>query len=492
MDSITFDFVYFSFHKSPAHTYLNPWEDGYLASLVANPNSESEDEYLTPVPVRGSVTEDSVCWSNMASSIEMNHSGSNLKYGRTRRSKEPLHFVPQPVLTSCILSDCQDTVSTGEVSGVEPPKLSQLVDQVNKVVKERLKNDKHFRIDDGNKIEKNLFSEVLDSAISQTYDRIKPFIERKDFAKLCMSEKEISVSFQAYIESCSEEEVNQICSWVYTNMSQMIVHQYGNYIVQKLIKRSPSFLKTVTSYCQTRFFDLASNEFSSRVMQTLVEMSKEFRTFCLKSFKSDLSNFAQSISAVFLLSVAIRCSPSDAEYSFVKDALLRNTKKWLGNKYLKRIIVSYLQNCSPQGLDAIFKGLRVESTFLKFLDDKYSCYMLLMFIERHHAMTKSHLLKRLQTDLRGLLSTKFFRFFYSKILKCGESLLIADINYQLEKVCSRDNFEKLLSEENLFFFAYMLANSCKEDSINVLQSFLASFGDTLGLTTSGFGSKNLQ
>ena len=487
MDSIAFDFIYFNFHKSPAHTYLNPWEDGYLASLVADPNnSESDYEYLIPAPVRGSVTEDTVCWRSMASSIEFNHSGSNLKYGKCRRAKEPLNFVPQPLVASCILSDCQDTVSTGEVSGEEQPSLSQMIDQVNKVVKDRLKHDKHFRIDDGTKIEKVLFSEVLDSAISQTYDRIKPFIERKDFAKLCMSEKEISVSFQAYIESCSEEEVKQICDWVFANMNQMIVHQYGNYIVQKLVKRSAMFQKSVATYCQTKFYDLASNEFSSRVMQTLVEMSKDFRTFCLKSFKSDLSNYAQSISAVFLLSVAIRCSASDSEYSFVKDALLRNTKKWLGNKYLKRIIVSYLQNCSSQGLDSIFKGLRIESTFLKFLDDKYSCYMLLMFIERHHDLTKAHLLKRLQTDLKGLLSTKFFRFFFSKILKCGEASLITEINKQLAKVSAKDNFEKQLSQDNLYFFAYMFANSCRDESTNALQSFIATFGVALGLITSDF------
>lgn len=488
MDRQSFDFVYFNFHRTSAHSYLTQWDSGYLTSLAAgDSSSDSEDAYQT-FPARGSITEDKQSWPKMVGSIGSNHQEINLRFGKLRKSKLPTKFAIsdiQPI--SSKLSDCQETLSTGtgNSNGDEQSELPSLADQINALVKDKLKNDKYFRIDDATKKEKSNFGNVVEAAgATYSFDSIKPLVIKKDFAKLCMSEKDVSVSFQAYIETCSEEEIQQICEWVSLNLASIITHQFGNYIVQKLIKRSASCLKNVVDYCQDKFLDLASNEYSSRVMQTLVEINPEFRSFALKCFKADLTKYAQSISAVFLLSVAIRCSKKDSEFEFIRDALLRNPKKWLVNKYFKRIIVSYLQNCSGKSLDLVFRGLQIESRLFKYLDDKYSCYMLLMFIERHHELAKSMILKRIQSDLKGLLSTKFFRFFFSKILKCAEPQFLQSMSEELFTKSQQANFEKQFSMDSFYFFAFMVANSTADPCSPDLLKFADQYAGQLNLPLS--------
>ena len=187
-----------------------------------------------------------------------------------------------------------------------------------------------------------------------------------ELRSMCCQSREQSMLFQHYIESCPEEIFSILQDKIFSDIDFLMLHEYGCYVVQRVMQRSYTNIGRVEKFCREHFIKLAFNEFSSRVLQILIKNSSEFRQFVFESLKGKLNMCADSISVVFLLAVAIESSLDPSEYDYIKTTVFTKTKSIIQSKFLKRLVVVLIENLPEQGLDQLFVKLKIDDNFMEF------------------------------------------------------------------------------------------------------------------------------
>ena len=203
-----------------------------------------------------------------------------------------------------------------------------------------------------------------------------------DLFKQATGGKDDALALQIFIESCTPAATNHLAAGVSQHIDELVSHPSGNFVVQKLIRGYPNFSELVASYCRANFARLAANEFSSRVMQCLIETNPVFRKHSLNLFRKDLETYTRTFAAAFLVSVAVRCADSDEERDLLSGTLAISPKSWLARKYFKRVLVAYRAVCSQTALERLFFLLAKTMAPYDFFRDRYSCLVLLACVER--------------------------------------------------------------------------------------------------------------
>lgn len=241
-------------------------------------------------------------------------------------------------------------------------------------------------------------------------------IDQEGFLQIATKSKKDALSLQLHIESCSEDCINKLAIFCQSHLDQLLVHSVGNYTVQKLINRSPRLRRFVVQHCKPQFKLLSANEFSSRVMQRLIEKDQSFCSFALWSFRANLDSYIQGFSSVFLVSVALKSARSDEERNIFSPRLLKNVRKSMAKKYFKRVLVSYISSCDQDSLPWIFKIItRAFSQPSDFLKDRYSALMMLAFIERQFKSMEEMLIQSLRYQTPSILQSEMFGYFLSQL-----------------------------------------------------------------------------
>ena len=113
-----------------------------------------------------------------------------------------------------------------------------------------------------------------------------------------VSERHASMQLQKISLECSSDCLAKLSQFVSNNLSLLIVHKFGNYLVQNCTTRNTLLRKYVKSYCESNFGRLIKDQFGSRVLQVLVQESNSFRKKLMEVFKTELGVYLRSISAV--------------------------------------------------------------------------------------------------------------------------------------------------------------------------------------------------
>ena len=230
--------------------------------------------------------------------------------------------------------------------------------------------------------------------------------------------KDSSLMIQNIIEFCSVDCLRRIARLVFDNLPVLIEHEFANYLIQKLLTRRDSEVEeAVVSYCKRYFRELAQNEYSSRVMQRLVEKDGKFREFCLNQFRVDLEAFTIGLAPVYLVQSALKNAESESERNIVRNFIKNNADTWNENKFFKKILLSYLETCPEKMLDYYYSKLKVEQNLPAFFKDKYSIFILLKLIGRRPLESREELWTQFRKHLLPILSHNFFGFFVGCILK---------------------------------------------------------------------------
>jgi len=245
-------------------------------------------------------------------------------------------------------------------------------------------------------------------------------------------DKTSALSLQEVIDSCAEICLERLSNFGEHNLSELIIHKFGSYTVQRLMARNPGFQEIVINYCQARIDFLASNDFASRVMQHLVQSSHSFRSFALGYAQKDIYSFVKDFSSVFFVSAAIIASDNEIEKDILTNKLAKQPKKWLANKYFKRLLVAYIQTCGQAGLDQVFDILRKQVQLSDILKDKYLTLVLLAFLERSYRPVEQDILLQLRSDLLGTLEMKYFLYLLTQVVnRTPESSYIWRLSQEL-------------------------------------------------------------
>ena len=251
----------------------------------------------------------------------------------------------------------------------------------------------------------------------------------------------------------------------------MIENKYANYTLQKLVVRNVPFRVRIEHYCQAHFFRLANNEFSSRLLQTLIENSDNFRIYTLQACKRNLSRMIEKISCVFLIVAAIRATKCEDEYHFMFSVLMPSPKRWLGKKYYKRILVSILQTCSAKTLNKAYNLLEMSTNIISFFEEKYSTYILLAIIERGHKATVKKVCSMIQNNFNQLTRSKYFLLLASKLQSHTAKEVMACLYRAASKVENADSIDNEQDKSNGYVNSYVLALASNEHNYSLQQAY---------------------
>lgn len=306
-----------------------------------------------------------------------------------------------------------------------------------------------------NKKEKKYFNDLVEevqggSGLVLLEDQIIQ-MSPQELLNLMTSDKASAVALQVLLGQCSYACKATIQSVVSENMELLLVHRTGSYLVQKLLSEAgPCFTEKINNICQKEFNKLVSNEFASRVMQKMLEVNEAFKTSVLDRLKTDLSPYVKDFSAVFLVSGAVQAADTDKDRAFVKDTLAQNPKKWLINKYFKRVFVTYLQTCSLSDLADSYVLFKSGTSLFASLEEKYCSLVLLTFVERGLLQAQEDILELLHGSCAQIIGIKYFGYFISQLLrKCSVREFVRRVDRTLRNVVSV-TFKSLMVDPSLY------------------------------------------
>lgn len=375
-------------------------------------------------------------WTDQSQRIESNHSQVNLHF-KAAVAKQPLkdgvhmrfHEVRTQVLT------CPEPASKTQIGSID--------------------NDIKFTSN------QQTAKTGLSAEVGQVFKAAAPEeritkaafnrASKTDLYNWATQSKASSLSLQFFAERCPPECLDRLSELVKSNLDALITHNFGSYLVQRMLTRDRRLAPHLIRFCQSNFLLLANNEYSSRVMQRLMELSPSFRIFAMKSFRYNLCSFTEGVAAGFLVSAGILKAHSEEERDIFTHSIQKQTMtQLLENKYFKKILVTYIASCSEARLDAIFESLGIEDSIFSFLQDKHSCFVIMKFLERKHKQTASALLRSIQFSPIEAVSAKFFGYFIGLLIKKEETRpLIPHVSAQLRSI-SRAKFSCLLEEPVLY------------------------------------------
>lgn len=242
-------------------------------------------------------------------------------------------------------------------------------------------------------------------------------MKEREILELMTSNKHTSVCLQQLLAVVhAGSDTSPIISCAANNLPLLITDPYGNYVIQKLVARNSGFLRLAENYCVKHFASLYCNEFASRLMQLLIGISPDFRSLAAYFFRENLHACVNGISAVFLATSILRSWNHVNQIDFVIYNLKYDLRESLQSKYMKRILVVYLESAPDSMLETTFELLRFETELLDHLNDKYLAFSFYYFILRGYQPAAWLLRDRIKNNLSNLLFTKHFKYLLIRLL----------------------------------------------------------------------------
>lgn len=377
--------------------------------------------------------------------VDANHVNQNMRF-----RKNPI--IPEMMVKPAITkrgsrsTDCFSLTATFKDLNV----FSQdLIDQLLVYLKCLLKNEKLFKIKEATKdiVPGTLLEEEIFEIAFKTVSS-KDCIQ--DIISLCTSTKELSLNFQNYLSDCTEEETRIIGQKLSNHYPELITHKYANYVLQRLVAKDQYTLKALSSYCQANFIELTHNEYSSRVIQALIEASICFRRFAINKFKSDITLCMGKITAVYLLIACIKNTTDLREVRFIVDSLSHN-QGLMSCKLYQRALVTYVQHCTAEDLEEVCRVMKMKRNFRSFLNNKFTSYVILTMLQRGQQSVVEYLLNLMVFRIETLFETRFFKLLLSKLWEQKSGAALAQIISTLTNL-HPEKVKQLKSKESYFYF----------------------------------------
>ena len=247
---------------------------------------------------------------------------------------------------------------------------------------------------------------------------------------ICIGSRDQSIMLQNFIQVCDQECIKKLTHQVIGSIEQLVFDRYGCYVIKSLLTRSEELPSHLNALCRRQFDSMVDHEFSSRVMQKLIELSPDFRSYAMNKFKKDIGRYTLSVSSRFLVSTGIFFSSSDEERDVVTGFLKSKKANWLHNRLFKKVMVSYLEVCPEDKLHLIYHLLNLNNKLVNFLQEKQSTFILVKFLERGFAQMSEDLLRLVSDKPTSAVKSKFFGFFIGKLLQSPAARSI------LGKICT--------------------------------------------------------
>lgn len=278
---------------------------------------------------------------------------------------------------------------------------------------------------------------------------------------LATESKESSMSLQCIISDCSPDELSELTEMLSPHFSELINHRFGSFVLQRLLVHfNPSF-NVVESLCRENFKELILNEYSSRVIQLLIEKSRDFGNFALFFFKSNFDQAIASSSACHLLVACLKNGPPTGMADFII-CRLKQKPSLLGKKFFHRVLLTYLNTCTESNLDKAAAIFGVFEKLTKLFNRRATTTLVQTLLQRNHQPTIDAICYQITNNPKQLFETLHFSSSMHKLVQDRRPLLIANffsfLVHNVECVC-----DKLRQNSNgQTQFWYLLLSCCSE------------------------------
>jgi len=267
--------------------------------------------------------------------------------------------------------------------------------------------------------------------------------------------KTSSMETQAFLAQLPADELERVGKQLLAHFGQLSTDKYGNYTVQFLLLRSAALRPEVARLMNLRFHECLTNEFSSRVIQTLCLVDHDFFRHSLEKFREGLDALLENITGAIMLSKLISVCRDETMANFTLDMLDTN-KDYLRKAYFNRMLSTLVSCCSDAVLDRTYE--KVKDHFWLLMNDKFGNYTLQVFLERSHDEAVKLLLRTCLKNYETLLVKKYPKFLLIKLIELGgfeeflKSLVNKLVDGQLGKLILV--FEK---KESSYLFALVVS-----------------------------------
>ena len=288
---------------------------------------------------------------------------------------------------------------------------------------------------------------------------------------LATDSKESSLLFQAYISDCNPEDLQHIIDKLKYFIDLLMSHCFGNFVVQRLVVKSQTIFEHVECIAKENFKEYMKNEFSSRVLQLLIEKSETFSKFALNYFRRSIKKSLSCNSSCHLILACIKNAKDISSIEFVHE-YLRKTPSYMGNKYYQRILITYLQTASASQVNGFAYTLGAHDSVCQILNRKACSHMLLVLIQRGDPTTIQSVHKLLKYDASRLLKTKYFLFIIQKLSQSQESEFLNKVFNILTKLKTGMIHRLSLQESTIRQYLYVVMSCCNSELESSLDCFL--------------------
>lgn len=291
--------------------------------------------------------------------------------------------------------------------------------------------------------------------------------------EMASATKESSMRLQSLISDGNFKDLAEFSEKIRPHLDSFITDKFACFVVQRLLVTYNPAIEMVEQLCIARFEELMKNEYSSRVIQLLIEKSPRFCEFSFGFIKTNFKVSISSSSACHLLVACLKNRTSKNEIDFIVDNLKKNSNL-IGNRFFNRVLLTYCQVCSERQLDKLAVVMEIFGKVQKISNRKATNQIFVALLQRLHQPTIKALCDELIRNPERMFKTKYF----TNSIHVATQDQPEQVMSPLFNVLSHPSLSTLdmLSRETevLYPYVYLLLRTCRESQKPIVANLLAN------------------
>ena len=255
-------------------------------------------------------------------------------------------------------------------------------------------------------------ADIDTGSLEQQYDGLLA----DELCSICTDSKNSSLKMQNYLSNCTKRQAANIGCRLISRITTLIVHPFGNYVVQRLVSKDKVFESKVIEYIVTQLHALSNNQYSSRVLEVLILENPRLRKTVRFVLFEHLCEFLESSPAIRVVQACLQKQSEISQKSFLYDWLQFRPSLKL-NKAFQKLMLTHTQYCHNNELDRIYYSLNLNDDILAALDSKIFAFVLVTMIMRNHELTRIAVARAIQSNLTLFLTKKNTKTFFLRLWK---------------------------------------------------------------------------
>jgi Pumilio-family RNA binding repeat len=303
-------------------------------------------------------------------------------------------------------------------------------------------------------------------AVSRHHNQVSrstPLIAEDQILELSFKDKQSSMVMQQCIDSCDDQGLRVVSNLLLTNMDRLLKDPYGSYVAQHLMKVHKPSLERISNHVSQHLLEMATNEFSSRVIQSIFDIEQDFYIRLMPSIVQMFDQLIHSFSGSILLTKLVTVADDESVFAvFVK--ILEQNKEYLRKAYFNRMLSTLVSCCSEHMLDQV-----VELTtgyIWELMNDKFGNCMLQTYYRRSQVRGVQLIEKAAIDHFEEFLTRRYPKIMLINLLSENRAVKVAESLCRLLASADTSVLAPALQKRESFSLLLLMASSSSLELIS--------------------------